>query len=279
MDKNPRNMCDEHLLNLCCIGMVVEQGVPLAVSSHTDCDETFVPHDWHGYFDKKRTDFFNSLPVAMMNLAPVVAFITDGLSAPLTIQRALHELPVDSGAKLVVHVVGASMSDLFGHSRYVELVRLNPQLKELCIVMIGPDLIASDYEWELDPTEHQMRASCKTLFIGRGGVYHEVAPLLEPPSIIICTHAGIHDPSYTSSWRPSIEYIARKCPDIPCIITGYTHDEVVEDIAIVRNWGMHVQVPPTPNPFRGLRPFADPLRENGDFHYTNTSYVVVRGRP
>jgi hypothetical protein len=257
--------------------MVVEQGVPLAVPSRTDCDETFVPLDWHGYFEKKRTDFSNSIPIVMMNLAPVVAFITDALSTPLTIQHALHELTVNYGVKMVVHVVGSSLNDQFALSRYVELVRLNPRLEELTIVMIGPDPVNLDDQRGLDSAEAPVRASCKTLFISRNGVYHDVAPSLEPPSIIICTQAGISDAPYTSSWRPTFEYLVRERPAVPCIITGYTHDEVVEDTAIAKEWGMHVQLTPTPNPFRGLRPFADPLRENGDFHYINTSFAVVRG--
>lgn len=276
----PENECEQHFLSLTCLALVIEQGWPLTIPCDTDCDEPWFPKDWYEYFERKRSDFGNSVPVVVMWLPPVICFITDGLSSPLTMHHCLNQIQYSIEDKLVIHIVGASSADILSTPKYVELVRLNPQIKELKVVLIGPAMTAyNDLSVPMHSNEVAVRSTCKTLLSAREGLYHKLAPTLEEkPNVIYCPHCGITEPSYTASWQPTIDYIRKELPSVPVILTGYTHQEVVDDTLFVQQRiGMHVVVEPTPNPFRGLRPFSDPFREGRDFHYSNASYSIVRG--
>ena len=68
--------CMNHQISLACTGLVVEQGSPLTIESQTDVKKCFQPKDWIEYFNKKKRDF--ELPLVMMQMAPVLALVTDG---------------------------------------------------------------------------------------------------------------------------------------------------------------------------------------------------------
>ena len=283
--------CDQYIVALSCTGMVVEQGSPLCIESDSDMEECFQPNDWGDYLEKKRGDFKDVPPsTPMMLMAPVVAFVTDGLSLPLTILFSLGQPAVlgkdkvPSLTRLVVHVVGASVIEELGVSKFLELTRLLPALEYLRIVSIGPDIeeLVVDFPPEgrplnfVDPTGSHIREGCDARIQRRRGYYHDVAKDLdEAPTLIVAAHAGIHDAIYTESWRPTIEQIASR--EVPFVVTGYNEKEVQADRHCLEGFGSKIVVGPAANPFRGLRPFLDPMRDPSDFIFSNSHLVVCRG--
>lgn len=280
--------CDSHILSLSCTGMVVEQGSPLCIPSDTDCDVMFNPADWVEYLRTKRGDFHSVPKDPMMLMAPVIAFITDGLSIPMTILHAICRPEVigaenvASMTRLVVHLVGASAVEEMSVSKYVELVRLMPNLEYLRIVTVGPDLgdFSSNFPSEgrplnfVEQDECSIRDSCDARIVRRPGYYHDLKGLDEVDVVVGC-HSGLHDERYTGRWLPTLRVLADK--GVPCVFTAYNKSEALADVKILENVNVEVLVPPTSNPFRGLRPFLDPNRDPSDFIYSNAQYYVFRG--
>jgi hypothetical protein len=279
---DPTVECDSHLLAICCSGMIVEQGNPLGMPCMTDVEEYWNPKDWIEYFSIKKTNF--ELPHQMFSMAPIPAFLSDSLSPVFTVQHILGRLNDTTEArstnKLVVHICGAAVSDEAMTGRYVEWIRLNPLLTELSLHFIGPNTTLTDSDAQNILAMETIRASCKVKFYSHRGFYHDIAPTLkkgEAPTVVLCTHAGMHDPFYTAMWKPTIQHILKNQPKVPLVLTGYTFDEVKQDAALLREWGAKIVIPEMVNPFRSLRPVLDPNREPEDVIYTNSAFVVAQG--
>lgn len=272
---NPTVECNGHLLALCCSAMIVEQGNRLGEPSKTDAKRYWNPKDWREYFARKRRDY--PMPDPLFNLAPVPSFLSDAHSTMLTVQHVLSlpQLQVDTRTltRMVIHICGGALNDEVMPGRYVEMIRLNPALKEFRLHMFGPDVVGTNDIFQQCLAQETIRGTCTMSIQSHKGLYHETVTDCtdEPPTIVICPHAGLDDASYTSTW-PTIDWLVR-----PFLLTGYNHNEVVSDAALLRDWGVNIIVPPTINPFRGLRPFLDPGRDPVDFIYTNASFVVSRG--
>ena len=284
---NSMTNCEEHLQFLCCSGMVVEQGSPLTVSSKSNSRTYFNPKNWFEYFHQKQTHF---LPMVLMETAPVVQFITDGLSFPLTVHQLLPILSpstYQTREKLVLFVVGAASSELLASATFKEFSRLNPNLKHLEVYFIGPNG-RSDDEFDLNQTvntfdgDEQLRTDYIVIKFYKG-LFHDFYAEsfsqkkmnVPKPDVIVAYNAGLSCPSHTMNWMPSLQLI--KVMNIPFIVTGYDWLEVENDTKVLKKLGFDVVVDPSANPFRGLRPFFDPNRENGDFYYSNSNYVCVKG--
>jgi mitochondrial splicing suppressor protein 51 len=272
---DPHYNCHLHLISLCCLGMIVEQGSPLAIESNNDCKTTLVPKDWLEYFSHKRSDFSPDIPPILMQMAPVMVFLTDGLSIPMTVHSALHEHAGGIGEILTVHILGATIVEEMAQSRYLELIRLNPNIRKLEIFLVGPNLVCSAPGRETDLHSCGIvRSNTIAKSVTKKDYYHNLK--LDKPDVAILVHPGISDPNYTATWKPTLELLAQQ--EIMTIVTGYTQQEVVDDLEMCQGWRCNVEVPPSPNPFRGLRPFPDPLRDPGDFIFTNASYAIIKGK-
>ena len=277
---DPTSECDGHLLSLCCSGMIVEQGNPLGLPSNSDEKKYWNPRDWREYFKRKRSDF--EMPAALFDMAPVPAFLSDAHSLMLTLQHiiALPQLQIDAPnlTKMVIHICGAAHNEVVMAGRYVEMIRLNPALVEFSIHLIGPGVENCKDVFCPILAMEKIRASCKVSIETHKGLYHEIVADFkddELPTIVICPHAGMHDPAYTCSWHPTIEMLAHK--GLPFVLTGYNHKEVLRDVTLLSAWGANIIVPPTANPFRGLRPFLDPGRDPVDVFFSNASFTVAKG--
>jgi splicing suppressor protein 51 len=284
------NECDGHLLALCCTGMVVEQGDPLMMVSDTNLEARLQPRDWVHYFSSKGNDFKNTelLDILLqIGLAPVFSFVTDALSLPLTAYHVLSlpELEISNPSRLVLHIIGATMYEILGCKMFVELIRLNPHLEYLRLVFVGPQLPNDpSFPSEGKPLTEltggwNTRPGCDAKVLFRKAFYHDALKTLdEQPSMILACHPGIVDPNYTSTWENTIRLIGDM--NVPFVFTGYTHKEVLLDTETINKefGGLNFIVPPTPNPFRGLRPFLDPMRDPGDFIFSNASFAVASKR-
>ena len=151
----------------------------------------------------------------MFKLAPVPAFLSDAHSTMLTVQHVLSlpQLQVAAGnlTKLVIHICGAALNDEAMAGRYVEMIRLNPSLTEFQLHLFGPDLGCTDGMYRQCLEQETIRTTCKVSIENHKGLYHDlVTHVQDEPTIVVCPHSGVHDLSYTSAWRPTIEMPQRR---------------------------------------------------------------------
>jgi len=199
---DPMKECDGHRMVQCCLGMVVEQGSPLAIPSQSDSPTYWNPQDWVEYFERKRTDY--ELPEEFFLMAPVACFLSDAHSTMLTLQHvvALPELAIDDVGCLediVIHVCGASGFEFLGViPKCIEFSRMNPQLKRLTLRLVGPDMEGrvspSSDSLRMMMEQENVRTDCEISITYHGGFYHTNTEILqEEPTIVICPHSGLED--------------------------------------------------------------------------------------
>lgn len=275
-----RRECEGHLIALCCSGMVVENGSPLLAASDTNEATTFAPGDWYEYFETKGNDFDSGtqMPISLLRtMAPVTAFLTDGLSIPLTMQHVLSQLSLLDRTQLCIHVLGAAANEVMALRILVELARLNPQCSVLDVVLVGPDLPEQDrtYALSLCLAAHESPVTCGGQVRVLKGLYHQkTGDLRCAPDLRIAFNAGITDPIHFRSWRETLELLASE--QVPFCVTGYNKKEVTDDVERLRGMGFEEEISSTSNPFRSMRPFLDPNREESDFIYSNAFYAVLK---
>lgn len=273
--------CEIHQISYACTGMIVEQRTPLCMESNTDMPICFQPKNWDHYFAVKDEDFWHGPD--FVNMAPVRAHLTDGLSLPLT---ALHVLglPALLGGegvaeieRLVIHYIGASTHhEKLGISKFIEILRLVPDLTYLRIVLIGPDIEDfPELPLNIAGPEDMIRDSCDAKVMGITGWYHDVVGSLnEEATLAFAIHPGIFEGHYVETWRPTVEVLALK--NTPFVVTGKNEHEVLSDRKYLEEFGAKVVVEPSKNPFRGERPYPDYTRRS-DFMYINSHFVVSQG--
>ncbi|CAJ1952843.1 unnamed protein product [Cylindrotheca closterium] len=274
--------CESYLIYLCCSAMIVEHEKPVLRPSHTNCTETFCPKDWIDYFEKKGNDFGTWLdgPISALRImAPIVCFLTDGLTLPMTIQMFLGELSLLKKSELSIHILGAEGQEFIATRAFLELGRLNPQLKRLDIVMVGPNLpnnYSHSYpQFVLSSEEAPCHLEGTVDHVS--GLYHRCPAASGPvPDLFVAFNPGFQEPSHFVTWRSTLELVKTRT-GVPLCITGFNFSEVHNDVKVLKGVGFQEKVPPTANPFRSTRPFLDPSREETDFIYNNKAYAIVQG--
>lgn len=275
--------CESYLIYLCSSGMVVEHGGPLLAACDSNCKETFLPESWIDYFQKKGNDFDlgTGMPISLLRyMAPVPCFITDGLTLPMTVQMLLGKLDLLKKSELRIHILGGDAQELMVTRAFVELGRLNPQLKRLDIVLVGPNLPNNcSYSYSQFTASHEATCHLKGSFEHAIDLYHTCSAAISGPvpDLFVAFNPGIHDPSYFPSWRPTLELLSKKRKGVPFCITGFNYLEVYHDVNKLKAMGFQEKAPPTANPFRSMRPFLDPAREETDFCYGNKAYAILEG--
>ena len=265
-----RAACDSYILWLCCYGMISEQGNPLILPSSTALTKwENAPGDWWEYFAAKCDDF-EPMITQLLHMGPVIAMLTDGLTLAMTIVWALERYvqEASNAESIEVHLLGADAAELCCSDKYLEILNWLPACRQLSIVMVGPTLR------EMAPHSHSTADGRNVSISAQTGRYHQVADLLSSPDITIASHSGVHDPSYTEDWLPTLDFLKGRTH--PCLFTGYNQQEIDDDTAILQEHGLQVLHAPCLNPFRGLRPFAEPSADN-QFIYGNQCIVVVSG--
>jgi MYND finger len=274
--RDPRRACAGYLLALCCTGMVVEKGHPLGSPSDTDETTLWHPKDWLEYFARKRGDF--GYPERLLNLAPVACFLTDHLSTALTLHHvlALPEVDLSNLTKLIIHVCGAAAGEVLNFEAFIELSRLHPKLRQLTVRLIGPRCFGTTQHLQTTINSHRIRETCQITMSAHRTLYHDAELSSEIPTVALLPQSGIGDACYTDDWRPTLKRLG-SLDNVPIIFTGFNRSEVIDDWDKITEWGLRTIVPPRNNPFRGLRPFLDPMRDPHDFIYSNSTFAVARG--
>ena len=205
--------------------MIVEQWAPLLAASDTNCKETFSPKDWIDYFETKGNDFDTGvgMPISALRfMAPVTCFLTDGLTLPMTIQVLLGKLSLLKKSELRIHILGGDSQEVMVTRAFVELGRINPQLKRLDIIMVGPNL-PNNYSYSYSQFLAPYEAPCHLEgtvdhVIGR---YHSCSVASGPvPDVFVAFNPGFHDPSHFVNWRSTLELVKTR-PEVPLCIIGF----------------------------------------------------------
>ena len=281
MHRGGKEECELYLIYLCCSGMIVEKGQPLTAACDTNSKELFLPKDWLEYFAKKGSDFDRGVQMRisiLRNMAPVTCFLTDGLTTSLTIQMLFGKLNMTNKSTLTIHILGGDSTEVMHTRLFVEIGRHNPQLKHLDIVIIGPNLPEIGpwaYSSFTLPNEMPCHLNGKVEY--QTDLYHKSRAADDPlPDLCVAFNSGIDDPSYFSNWIPTLALLNRRAGSPFCII-GFNHLEVVNATKKLKKIGFHEKVPPSPNPFRSMRPFLDPAEEESSFAYCNAAYAILEG--
>lgn len=214
-------------------------------------------------------------------MAPVPCFITDGLTLPMTVQMLLGKLDLLKKSELRIHILGGDAQELMVTRAFVELGRLNPQLKRLDIILVGPNLPNNrSYSYSQFTASHEATYHLKGSFDYVIDLYHTCSAAVSGPvpDLFVAFNPGIHDSSYFPSWRPTLELLSKKRKGVPLGITGFNYLEVYHDVNKLKAMGFQEEkTPPTANPFRSMRPFLDPAREETDLCYGNKAYAILEG--
>ena len=279
--------CDHHLNILLALGMTIDKGKSLVLASQHNCPTLFQPRNWHDYLKKKVLDFSMS---SYLPMTPVLHFVTENLSFPLTIHHALFLDGVDrryDKTKLIVHCIGAGPTEEIASRAFAEIARMNPLLEKVQIMLIGPDIsyanennngrvLSLNNLLSEEEGEEFLNTSHATIHFWRS-LYHDLEHKLEEPDLCVAFNCGFSDSYHKPNWLPTLVSIQKR--NIPLVFTGYDAGEVREDTKlVVDDLQMDIIVHPSPNPFRSLRPYPDPAKiADVPFYYQNSCFSVVVG--
>ncbi|XP_015123958.1 uncharacterized protein LOC107046018 [Diachasma alloeum] len=200
---------------------------------------------------------------------------------PLSLLYGIEKINYEIKDRLVVHVVGASAVDLEDPSTFEIILHFRPNLKEILLVFVGPDLEGI----EMPSMTPYLCRECKkrdvkldVKIIAR--FYHEFFEGEEflSPDVVVGYNIGVHEcvefNSERDTWAPTIKTIGGLM--CPLIVTSYTQEEAQKDYERILGGSENfVGVVNQKNPFGSLRHYRD--FENDEFYYQNQFIMVFKG--
>ena len=277
--------CDNWSVLTAMQGMTCEQEHPLCIDTEEPEPNFWSPQNWDDFFQRKSQAIAQNQMGGhglMLQLAPVVAMVADGLSTPLTIVRGLVLAfgadKVAGMTDIVIHMVGAGVDEIRSTKRYMEISHCLPALRRLKIVMVGPWLpssvtnepIGADLRGVRDyrcTATHDLIKSSYEEYMNTGAA--------ETPTFVIAQHSGVEEQNgadFASEWDPAI---ARLCEmNVPCMFTGYTLQETQDGVERLKN-DVNITQEATINPLRGLGPLPDSA--HAGWYFANASYFMFQG--
>ncbi|KAG2006068.1 hypothetical protein CC2G_002416 [Coprinopsis cinerea AmutBmut pab1-1] len=165
-----------------------------------------------------------------MTIASFLHTFSEGLSIPMTILHALDTLNGENTDwtrkhKLVIHVLGAARLEIQNGMVFEEVVHRLPQLKEMEVVMYGPELqqlIAMDGDrvsMNMDTCPKCQRAGRKRVHTYIARLYHSDVTHSSPkPDLAIAFDAGVA--AHQDLWKPTIKLLVEQ--EIPSVFTVST---------------------------------------------------------
>jgi hypothetical protein len=135
--------CERYCVGWAALVMACQQETPLTVASRSRLDVFKIPSGWAEYLHRKIDDF--PVEPALLQMPPVMAMLTDGLSLALTILHGLtlaytaEELTALTSVNLVL--MGASIVELVGvRHKYEEILHWLPNVTSVNIALVGPSM-------------------------------------------------------------------------------------------------------------------------------------------
>ena len=251
--------------------------------------QTFVkpPESWNEYFRMREAPAFDACARAM---------ITESLSIPMSALYAASKfLNLESGrSKLVIHFVGSSDKEAMFPFIYEEILNFIPSLKQLHIVLLGPEISSHDSvllkscsDQNREIVVRSIRTSYETFKIDDGAEGSSM------PDLIVCCNSGIH---YTSkeiryiedqctplkeSWEPALKRMFQMF-HVPLVFTSFNDWEIEQDFqrlldlsAETKDLELSVLMKPKLNPYRSLHYKMDPWRSHSSFSANHCIFVCV----
>ncbi|KAI4298672.1 hypothetical protein L6164_032204 [Bauhinia variegata] len=196
----------------------------------------FLLSGWSEYYN------YRSLPLS----SPVA----DILSHPLTVYHILTTLNISSknlilkGKEVIIHYLGPE-GELDWMPAFAEVGHLLNGLGNVQIVMVGPEVPA-----DLSGTTSGIGSRVRVNLIR--GAYEVEATYLPSPHVVIALNCGLE--SY-SSWSGALDLI--KSMGVPAFFTDQSEITCENAKQVLRNAGLNITHPVTPNPFRS------PVKKHG----------------
>ncbi|XP_057431667.1 uncharacterized protein LOC130724455 isoform X2 [Lotus japonicus] len=199
---------------------------------------------------------------------PLSSPVADILSHPLTVYHILTTLNISSknlilqGKEVIVHYLGPE-GELDWMPAFAEVGHLLNGLGNVQIVMVGPEVPTN-----LSGTTSGIGSRVRVNLVR--GIYQVEASYLPSPHVVIALNSKLE--SY-STWGGALDLI--KSMDVPAFFTDQSEVSCVNAKQVLRNAGLHITQPVTPNPFRSpvknLTPSSNlPSYSNGFVFGVNT---------
>ncbi|CAL0334607.1 unnamed protein product [Lupinus luteus] len=233
-------------------------------------DEFEYPHDSPFHNDYVSSPFLLSGWSEYYNLRsiPFASPVADILSHPLTVYHILTTLNISSkklilkGKDVIVHYLGPE-GELDWMSAFAEVSHLLNGLGNVHIVMVGPEVPTN-----LSDTTSGMGSRVRVNLVR--GVYQVEASYLPTPHVVIALNSRLER---YSSWGGALDLI--KLMAVPAFFTDQSEASCLNAKQGLRNVGLHITQPVTPNPFRSpvknLTPSCNlPSYSNGFVSGVNT---------
>ncbi|CAI8590707.1 unnamed protein product [Vicia faba] len=174
---------------------------------------------------------------------PLSSPAADILSHPLTVYHILTTLNVSSknlllkGKEVIIHYLGPE-GELDWMPAFAEVGHLLNGLGNVQIVMVGPEVPTN-----LSGTTSGIGSRVRVNFVR--GVYQVEASYLPSPHVVIALNSRLEN---YSSWVGALDLI--KSMGVPAFFTDQSEASCVNAKQVIRNAGLHITHPVTPNPFR-----------------------------
>jgi zinc finger MYND domain-containing protein 15 len=235
-----------------------------------ELDEFEYPHD------SSFNNHFVSSPLLLsgwseyynLRSLPFSSPVADILSHPLTVYHILTTLNISSknlilkGKEVIIHYLGPE-GELDWMPAFAEVGHLLNGLGNVQIVMVGPEVPTN-----LSGTTSGIGSRVRVNLVR--GVYQVEASYLPSPHVVIALNSRLEN---YSSWSGALDLI--KSIGVPAFFTDQSEVACVNAKQVLRNAGLHVTHPVTPNPFRSpvknLMPSSNlPSYSNGFVFGVNT---------
>lgn len=161
-----------------------------------------------------------------------------------------------------------------------------PALKELKLIMVGPELQAP--EFLLNALKNvQLCSSCykkrKTILIEfyPTKLYHDVQQSLPKPNIICLFNPGLYRQTGYSTHNTWPETIKEFCKyKVPVVVTSYTEYEIPKDVSRIESvCPIEILLEPQRNNFASLKPDRNFVSDHIDpLIFKNYYVVIVKGK-
>lgn len=176
--------------------------------------------------------------------------VADILSHALTVYYILTTLSTSSknlllkGKEVILHYLGPE-GELDWMPAFAEVGHLLNGLGNIQIVMVGPEVPTN-----LSGTTSGISSRVRVNLVR--GFYQEEATYLPPPHVVVALNCGLE---CYASWMGTLDLI--KSMGIPAFFTDQCEISCANAKQVLRNAGLHITHPVTPNPFRS------PVRYHG----------------
>ncbi|KAK4690991.1 hypothetical protein P7C71_g5918, partial [Lecanoromycetidae sp. Uapishka_2] len=195
------------------------------------------------------------------------------------LQSEIPDLP--RRASLTVHVVGATEEELLGMAMAEELLHLLPNLEDVVVGYVGPELGIKKGPTKLQDLECcpecQGMGRTRKIFLS-DSLYHDFthSSIFDSykPDLIIAYHSGHHEVE-TDTWWPTLNLILDS--GTPAVFTTYNEQEALGEEKVFDGMGARFTKRMEKNRWSGVLPYFDNTGERYAKYYLNNYWYIVKG--